>query len=398
MAVDVDELESWLALWRLSGVGPALFRKTLQRFPELSGVFQASDKVLASLGYTTKQLEDINKYKAYGNSECSLTIGVKRDLAWAQEPDHFIVRITDPDYPDLLRETVGAPPLLFVHGQLESLSLPQVAIVGSRHPTRAGLSCAHDFAQLFAQQGFITTSGLALGIDSAAHQGALDGGGKTIAVAAHGLDQIYPKRNKPLAEAIIAQGAIVSEFPIGVQPQPQFFPKRNRIISGLSMGVLVVEAALKSGSLITARQALEQGREVFAIPGSIHNPLAKGCHDLIRQGAKLVENGAHVIEELLPLLQYFQQQLPLDLKGLEQQAGPVEPSAKPVPGLGLEENSLMNQLVGLLDYEPMSIDEMVQKTGVCVADIRSTLVLLELEDRVELLAGGYRLASASKVG
>lgn len=397
MAVDVNELESWLALWRLSGVGPALFKKTLQRFPELSGAFQASAQALYSLGYTANQAEEIRKFKSSGKSECLLTKGVERDLAWVQEPGRFIVRISDPAYPDLLRETVGAPPLLFVHGQLESLSLPQVAIVGSRHPTRAGLSCAHDFAQLFAQQGFITTSGLALGIDAAAHQGALDGGGKTIAVAAHGLDQVYPKRNTSLAAAIVAQGAIVSEFPIGVQPQPQFFPKRNRIISGLSMGVLVVEAALKSGSLITARQALEQGREVFAIPGSIHNPLAKGCHDLIRQGAKLVENGTHVTEELLPLLQYFQQQLPLEPQGFELTCAPEAPTNRPIFCSDVEANSFTNQLVGLLDYEPMSIDEMVQKTGVCVADIRSALVLLELDDKVESSAGGYRLASARQL-
>lgn len=225
--------------------------------------------------------------------------GVEKDLRWLASPGCHMVHKTSRNYPPLLKEIHAAPFILFVQGNLARLADPQIAIVGSRNPTPVGCEIAAKFAYYFSNMGLTVTSGLALGIDGAAHKGALLGVASTIAVLGHGLDCIYPASHQELAGDILkANGALVSEFPIGVSPLPSHFPRRNRIISGLTMGTLVVEAALKSGSLITAKLALEQGREVFAIPGSIHNPLAKGCHALIREGAKLVETTQDVLEEL----------------------------------------------------------------------------------------------------
>ena len=226
---------------------------------------------------------------------------VEPDLRWAEDESHHILTLHDLAYPRLLREIADPPPLLFVHGNPALLSRPQIAIVGSRNPSAGGRSLAEDFARSLCRSGLIVTSGMALGIDAASHQGALRAKGGTIAVAGTGPDRIYPARHRSLAQAIVEQGAIISEFSLGTPALPGNFPRRNRIISGLSLGVLVVEAACKSGSLITARLAAEQGREVFALPGSIHNPLARGCHRLIRQGAKLVEDIGDILEELGPL-------------------------------------------------------------------------------------------------
>jgi len=221
------------------------------------------------------------------------------------EPDpiqaRHILTLHDPAYPALLKEIADPPPLLFVRGDPAVLSRPQLGIVGSRNPTPGGRSLAEDFARSLSRCGLVVTSGMALGIDAAGHRGALRGGGTTLAVAGTGPDRIYPARHRDLARAIVEQGAIISEFAPGTPALPSNFPRRNRIISGLSLGVLVVEAACRSGSLITARLAAEQGREVFALPGSIHNPLARGCHHLIRQGAKLVEDIEDIVEELGPL-------------------------------------------------------------------------------------------------
>ncbi|HAU14172.1 MAG TPA: DNA-protecting protein DprA, partial [Gammaproteobacteria bacterium] len=241
--------------------------------------------------------------------------------------------------------------------------------------SRQGRKLAQDFAGCFSSNGFVTTSGLALGIDAAAHAGAMAAGGKTIAVLAHGLDDIYPNRNRNLGQEVIRQGALVSEFPIGVSPRAEFFPRRNRIISGLSLGVLVVEAALKSGSLITAHEAVDQGREVFAVPGSINDPLAKGCHALIRNGARLVETAQQVVEELMPLLGFMQQV-----------AMPAQADAAIDH---YEQDSLEGRLLAALEFEPTPIDQLVGLTGLCVADISSALVMLELDGMVQQQQGGY---------
>ena len=373
--MDQHELSYWLAFWRISGIGPRQFREVTTRLGAISPLFEQSARTLEQWGFKPEQREKIMAFQR-GN-EKPLLEGVQRDLDWAgAAPHHHILSWQDTDYPPLLREIAGAPPLLFVRGDMSCLSMPQIAIVGSRHCSRMGTQLARDFAGHFGRSGFVTTSGLALGIDSAAHQGALDSGGNTIAVLAHGLDSLYPARNRALAERLPEQGALVSEFPIGVQPRPEFFPRRNRIISGLSLGVLVVEAALKSGSLITAHEAVDQGREVFAIPGSIHSPLARGCHALIRNGARLVETADQVVEELQPLLGFMHQQS-LFADDQNETISPFEP------------DSPEQRLFSALEYEPASIDELVQLTGMAVADVSAALVLLELEGVVQQHQGGY---------
>ena len=234
------------------------------------------------------------------NTPADVTIA---DIKWlAEAGNHAIVTLDDPQYPDLLRQIDSPPPVLFIQGDIALLQDPQLAMVGSRNPTQGGKNNAYEFAKFLSANGITITSGLALGIDGYSHKGALDAQAPTIAVTATGLDRVYPAKHRSLAHAISEYGAIVSEHTIGTPVRAQNFPRRNRIISGLSVGTLVIEAAIKSGSLITARYASEQGREVFAIPGSIHNPLARGCHQLIRQGAKLVETAGHILEEISPAL------------------------------------------------------------------------------------------------
>ena len=272
-------------------------------------------------------------------------------------------------YPYQLKQIDNPPPLLFVRGNEHILSQRQIAIVGSRNPSASGLQTATAFAKSLSQAGFIITSGLALGIDAASHQGALNAGGKTIAVAGTGLDRVYPARNKRLATDIVNSGALISEFPPGTAAQANHFPRRNRIISGLCMGLLVVEAAQRSGSLITARMALEANREVFAIPGSIHNPLARGCNALIKEGAKLVENTHDIFDELV---EYNQQ--------------PEDDSQENLQSvLDLEQQNLLN----LIMFSPTSIDWLVQESGYSVEVISSMLLMFELQGSIATVPGGY---------
>ncbi|HFD81242.1 MAG TPA: DNA-protecting protein DprA, partial [Gammaproteobacteria bacterium] len=295
------------------------------------------------------------------------------------QPGNRILTLADADYPPLLKATPDPPALLFLHGDADYLLQPQLAIVGSRNPSRDGAALAHEFAAHLARHGLTITSGLALGVDAAAHQGALDGGGATVAVAGTGLDRVYPARHRELAHRIAASGVLVSEYPPGTAPVAGNFPRRNRIISGLSMGTLVVEAALRSGSLITARAALEQGREVFAIPGSIHNPLARGCHALIREGAKLVETGEDVLEELAPLLR------------LSRTDDPGEASLEPAGEPADKPRRLSREYRQLLDcmgYGPISVDQLVERSGLTPDQVCSMLLLLELEDYVVSGSGG----------
>lgn len=372
-------LSHWLALWRVPGVGPRHFRRALEHVGRLDPLFDDPAFPWTTLDFSPEQQDQLRAHARQAHA--TLAAGVQQDLDWMQRsPHHHILTWNDPRYPALLREIRGAPPVLFVRGDPGCLALPQIAIVGSRQSTRAGQQLAGDFARHFSRCGFITTSGLALGIDSAAHAGALDGGGLTLAVLAHGLDAVYPPRNRTLAEQVVERGALVSEFPVGVQPRPEFFPRRNRIISGLSLGVLVVEAALKSGSLITAHEAIDQGREVFAIPGSIHNPLARGCHALIRNGAKLVETAEQVVEELQPLLGFMQQQW---------RALPDPADSAVDPASGWPTGSAEGRLLAALEYEVCSVDKLVELTGLTAAEVSSTLLLLELEGCVQPEQGGY---------
>ena len=306
---------------------------------------------------------------------------VKLDLEWLASPNRFILTLDDSRYPTLLKEISDPPPLLFVQGDVSCLQAWQLAIVGSRNPTPSGRDSAFEFARFMAGGGLHICSGLADGIDAAAHKGALAAGGKTIAVVGTGLDRVYPAKHRDLAHQIVQQGAIVSEFPLGTPPFAENFPRRNRIISGLSLGTLVVEAALKSGSLITARMAMEQGREVFAMPGSIHNPLARGCHQLIRDGAKLVENADHIIDELGALAEFAQIADP--------KANSEIADAQP------QDDVEYQQLFEHLGFDPIHIDELILRSGLTADAVSSMLLLLELQGRVSALPGGRYTRTAA---
>ena len=286
-------------------------------------------------------------------------------LAWLDHSAHRLITLADSKYPRLLLETPDPPVLLYAHGRVDLLRRPALAIVGTRNPTRRGTQDAEAFACSLSDAGLTVVSGLALGIDAAAHRGGLAGAASTIAVVGTGLDRVYPARNRDLAHAIAERGVLVSEFPLGAPPVPANFPRRNRIISGLALGCLVVEAALQSGSLITARQALEQGREVFAIPGSIHSPLAKGCHWLIKQGAKLVESAQDVLEEL----------------GLGKTAPAPAQSTHATPADAAI-------LLDAVAFAPFDLDEACAASGLTPAAASAILLTLELDGRVERLPGG----------
>jgi len=308
---------------------------------------------------------------------------LQQDLDWLQADGHELLPFDDERYPALLAEIPNAPAALFVAGKLDALWQPQLAVIGSRNPTAGGLANARDFAVTIARQGFTITSGMALGIDAAAHQAALDVGAMTVAVLGSGPDQLYPARNRRLGEQIHQHGALVSEFPPGTQARPEHFPSRNRIISGLSLGVLVVEAALNSGSLITARLAAEQGREVFALPGSIHNPMAKGCHRLIREGAKLVETDTEILQELAPLAGRL-------AASLQQQLQPVvnEKLVKSSAEPNLADDPEYARLWDSLGYDPLPVDLLIASSGLTAKAVSAMLLMLELRGRVEAHPGG----------
>jgi DNA processing protein len=296
---------------------------------------------------------------------------VAPDLRWLETPGASLLGVADADYPELLRQSPDAPPVLYVHGDSRVLAEPQVAMVGSRNPSAGGVATARDFAANFARAGIGVTSGLALGIDAASHEGALSAGGTTIAVLGCGPDCIYPAQHEDLAARIRESGAVVSEFPPGTEPRPALFPQRNRIIAGLSLGTVVVEAAQRSGSLITARLAGIAGREVFAVPSSIHNPVARGCHELIRQGAKLVERYEDVLSDLK-----------ISLQSQLLASGPTV--AKKPPRLDKAQEILLDALA----FEPASVDSLIERTGLNSESVTSMLLILELEGHVAPHPGG----------
>lgn len=285
------ELEARLRVHRLPDIGPKRFHRLIKAFGSASAAISAPASAWRSLGFSNEC--------AQARRSPEVRDGAHAAMAWLDRPGQHLLMWDDPNYPALLAEIPDAPPLLFVAGDPLILQRPQLGMVGSRRASKPALDTATAFARSLAGAGFVITSGLALGIDGAAHQGALDVGGQTIGVLGTGIENFYPQRHRQLAAAMCAQGsAVVSEFPLDAAPQSANFPRRNRIISGLSLGVLVVEASVRSGSLITARLAAEQGREVYAIPGSIHHPGARGCHQLIRDGAVLVETVEHILEAL----------------------------------------------------------------------------------------------------
>lgn len=365
----MEGVEAWLRLAHAPGIGPATVRRLLDRFGDAAAIATADRRQLSTAGLDAAAIACL-----HGETHDE---DIRRDLDWAEGERHHLLPLSDPRYPARLREIADPPPLLYVHGDPEVLAWPALAMVGTRHPTPAGRETAHAFARHLAGSGLVITSGLALGIDAAAHEGALAGGGLTLAVTGTGLDRVYPARHAGLAHRIGESGALVSELPIGTRPTREAFPRRNRILSGLSVGTLVVEAALRSGSLITARLALEQGRELFAIPGSIHNPVARGCHALIRQGAKLVETADDVLEELASVLGPF--------PGTEA-SGTQPDTADASPGVSADPDYA--RLLECMDWEPRGIDELSSCSGLPVGDVASMLLRLEMEGTIHSVPGG----------
>ncbi len=303
---------------------------------------------------------------------------------WLAQADNALLSLASEDYPPLLRQIADPPPALFVRGRYEFLRLPQLAMVGSRNPTPGGASTARRFARHFAARGLVITSGLATGIDAASHAGALEADGVTVAVCATGLDRVYPASNAELAERIADRGVLVSELPLGSEPRRHHFPRRNRIISGMSVGTLVVEAARRSGSLITARTALENGREVFAIPGSIHNPMARGCHRLIRGGAKLVETAEDVLEEIAALV--------------GAQLHPADDTPRCTENNVDRLDSDYRKLLAAMGFDPVGVDVVAERSGLTAAEVSSMLLILELRGAIVAAPGGlyYRTDSTGK--
>jgi DNA processing protein len=322
---------------------------------------------------------------------------LRTDLAWLDEPSHHLLTWGSERFPPLLKDIPSPPAALFVAGEPEVLWQPQVAVIGSRNPTAGGKDNARDFAGELARRGLTVTSGLAAGIDSIAHEAALDAGGTTVAVMGTGLDQVYPASGEALAERIRGRGALVSELPPGTPAKREHFPARNRIISGLSLGVLVIEAGLRSGTLITARLAVSQGREVFALPGSIHNPLAKGCHRLIRDGAKLVESVAEVIQDLAPMAGQLADCLRGELAAAKQAIGSgsrgrgsAEPGLLDLDAIDpqLVQDPEYRQLWSCLGYDPKPVDAIIEQSGLTARAVSAMLLMLELRGMVEAHRGG----------
>ena len=366
-----EELAAWLRLALTAQIGGATARRLLAAFGLPQGIFEQPDAALGEL-LTASQLRELRAYPS------ALEAQIERTLVWLSEaPERRrVCTLGDPDYPPALLQIEDPPLLLYRLGRPLNEARTALAMVGSRNPTAQGLQNARQFAQALAAQGLTIVSGLALGIDGAAHEGALDGAPAdafaTIAVVGTGLDRVYPARHRELAHRIAERGALVSEYPIGTPPLQQNFPRRNRLISGLSQGTLVVEAAVKSGSLITARLAAEQGKEVFAVPGSIHSPQARGCHALLREGAKLAESAQDVLEELR-----------------------LAPASPRVVADEAEEGE-EDPLLAAMGYDPVGLDALIARTGIPAPKLQATLLELELAGHVARLPGGLfqRLASA----
>ncbi|MEO0575780.1 MAG: DNA-processing protein DprA [Pseudomonadota bacterium] len=361
-----DTRIAWLTLLSASGVGNAALRPLLAQFSSAEHIVNASDALLSQSGLTSGQVHAIR------DADPARIANAQR---WLQHERHDLITINDTHYPDSLRELPDAPVALFAVGDPTLLRMPSLAIVGSRNPTSGGADNAEQFARYIAGKGLAIVSGLASGIDAAAHRGALAANGATIAVLGNGPDQSYPASNRALQHDIGVHGLVLSEYLPGHPPGAGQFPARNRIISGLSLGVLVVEATKRSGSLITARMAGEPGRSVFAIPGSIHNPLARGCHQLIRQGALLVEQADDIFLDLGARLAPF--------------VDDAEPADDPQPVN--EQPEASEDYVKLLDsmgWDPVSVDTLATRTALTAAELSSMLLILELDGRVASVPGG----------
>ncbi len=347
-------LKAWVALSLIRGLGGEGARKLLQAFASPEAIFAAS---VSQLKHYVKAAVATEISQGIVDERLAMT-----DI-WLQDERNHIITLADTDYPQALLNIPDPPILLYVKGQLDLLNHPALAIVGSRNATPQGKNNAETFAQALSDAGLCIVSGMAQGIDAAAHRGALQGQGSSIAVVGTGLDRVYPASNRELAHTLAQQGVLISEFAFGTPPLPANFPRRNRIISGLSLGCLVVEASLQSGSLITARLAMEQDRDVFAIPGSIHAPQSKGCHALIKQGAKLTESALDILEEL----------------GSRFQPKPICPAV----ATDAPEDVFLNQL----GFDPVGLDVLSERSGLTISQLSAMLLTLELEGRVQTLPG-----------
>ena len=361
-----EESSAWAALARAPGLDVPTLTRALHHLTDARGILEASEtsRRQAGIPVLTRQ------FLSSGQSALSA-----RERIWLDNPRHHVLPFSDPHYPALLRSVERHPIALFVAGNPEVLNDPQLAVVGTRNPTAQGRETAREFSEYLAGRGLAVTSGLAEGIDSAAHRGALAAQGITLAVLGSGVDIIYPRSNAPLAEEILHQGALVSGFPLGTPPRRENFPQRNQIIAGLSLGTLVVEAARRSGSLITAGWAVELGRALFAVPGSIHSPLSRGCHELIRQGAKLTETAHDILSEL-DFSGFFARQT-LAATGHDSAAR--------------RETVMDNDhkiLLDALGFDPADLDVLVVRTGFKPAAVSSMMLILELEGHVQAAPGG----------
>lgn len=375
------DTRAWLILLRAPGLGPAGLRSLVRRAGSAAAALADVERLRGEFRFGSDTLAWLRQPDG---------ARVDADLAWLDSPGHHLLACDDPAFPGTLQEIGAAPAALFVAGDPALLWRPQVAVVGARGASAAGLAHARSFVRALAQAGFVVTSGLADGIDGAAHAAALDAGGATIAVMGTGPDLVYPRKHRALAARIAAGGALVSEFPPGTTARTDHFPRRNRLISGLSLGTLVVEASLKSGSLITARLAADQGREVFALPGSILNPLARGCHRLIRDGARLVEEPEEIVAELAPLAAAQGQRLRDRLAA----PGAVGPGEAASPGMPARDADYA-RLLAALGHDPASLDELAERTGLSIAALASMLLVLELEGQVGGRGGRYARAVPS---
>lgn len=356
--IDREELAAWLRLLETPGVGREAARQLLREFG-------SPEHVLGASGEARRAVVGPQAAAALLVEPPEFPDLLASTLAWLDAADggnRDVILLGDPRYPEALLQAADPPLILYVHGRTELLGATSIAIVGSRNPTPQGLENARAFAAHLSHAGFAIVSGLALGIDGAAHQGALEGRGSTIAVVGTGLDRVYPARHRALARRIAESGLIVSEFSIGTPALPPHFPVRNRIIAGLARGTLVVEAAVQSGSLITARLAAEAGRDVFAIPGSIHSPQARGCHALIKQGAKLVDAAADILEEYTPAK-------PARATTASSASGPARPPKE-------------DPLLAALGFDPIGLDALIERTGMGAAELAARLLDLELAGKV----------------
>ncbi len=363
--MDVTEnYKNWLSLTLAKGIGPSTCNKLLLEFNNPQNILTCDSRNLAGFGLNEVSIRSLHNPD---NEQ------INKILDWLNKPQHHLITIDDDDYPELLKSIHTAPSVLFAIGQREVLGYVHFAVVGSRNPTTGGKRLAEDFAAELSKSGLTICSGLALGIDYHSHLGALKVNCSTVAVLGNGLNSIYPSRHKKIASQIIEEGLLLSEYPPDTKPNPGNFPQRNRIISGMSAGVLVVEAAKKSGSLITANYALEQGRDVFAIPGSIHNPLARGTHSLIKQGAKLVETVNDIIDELAPMVSI-----------VLNKSIPVESSQQKYENLDPDYKRLLDSMA----YDIVSVDNLVKLSGLTAEVVSSMLLILELQGMIESQQGG----------